>query len=54
MNIYDKGLKFFPIYRLVKNCSKKEFGEITNIDPDNPPPLQELQKILDDKNFQID
>lgn len=54
VNIYDKGLKFFPIHRLIKNCSKEKFKAITNIDPDNPLPLQELQKVIDECNFKID
>lgn len=54
VNIYDKGLKFYPIHRLVMGVDEKKFENETGIDPYNPPPLQDLQKILDEYNYKID
>ena len=54
INIYDEGLEFYPIHRLVMGVSKEAFTKVTGIDPKNPPPLQELQKILDSFNYRID
>ena len=54
VNIYDKGLKFYPIHRLVMGVTEEEFKKATGIDPYNPMPLQDLQKILDEYNYKID
>ena len=54
INIYDEGLEFYPIHRLVMGVSKEAFTKVTGIDPKNPPPLQELQNILDSFNYKID
>lgn len=54
VNIYDKGLKFYPIHRLVMGVDEKTFEKETGIDPYNPPPLQDLQKNLDEYNYKID
>ncbi|MBP3201530.1 MAG: DUF1015 family protein [Lachnospiraceae bacterium] len=54
VNIYDRGLKFYPIHRLVMGITEEEFKKTTGIDPYNPPPLQDLQIILDKYNYKID
>ena len=54
INIYDEGLEFYPIHRLIMGVSKEAFTKVTGIDPKNPPPLQELQKVLDSFNYKID
>ena len=54
VNIYDKGLKFYPIHRLVMGATEDDFRNTTGIDPYNPPPLQDLQKLLDEYNYKID
>lgn len=54
VNIYDKGLKFYPIHRLVIGKTLEEFKKETGINPYNPPPLQYLQKVLDEYNYKID
>lgn len=54
VNIYDEGLSFYPIHRLIIGVEKDKFIKETGIDPYNHPPLQELQKILDKFNYKID
>lgn len=54
VNIYDKGLNFYPIHRLIMGLDKNQFIKETGIDPLNPPPLQDLQKILDEHEYKID
>ena len=54
VNIYDKGLAFFPIHRLLIHVDKNDFVKKTGVDPNRPPDLQELQKILDDYGCKID
>ena len=54
VNIHDDGLAFYPIHRLLINVDRKDFISKTGVDPDNPPPLQDLQKILDDYGCKID
>lgn len=54
VNIYDKGLKFYPIHRLVMGIDEDTFKKETGIDPHNPLPLQDLQKVLDKYNYKID
>lgn len=54
VNVYDKGLSFYPIHRLIMDIDEKTFAKETGIDPKNPPPLQEFQKILDEHNYKID
>ena len=54
VNLYDSSLNFEPIHRLIIGKSKEDFIKETGIDVDNPPPLQELQKIIDKKNYKID
>lgn len=54
INIYDKGLDFYPIHRLIISEDRNDFMNKTGIDPSNPPPLQDLQKVLDEFNFKID
>ena len=54
VNIYDDGLAFFPIHRLIMGVNKEQFIKETGIDIMNPPPLQDLQKILDRHKFKID
>ena len=54
VNIYDDGIRFFPIHRLIMGVDRDAFIKDTGIDPDNPPPLQELQARLDKFNYNID
>lgn len=54
VNLYDEGLKFYPIHRLVYGINKEEFKKETGIDPDNPIPLQDMQRVLDEKGYKID
>ena len=54
VNIYDDGIRFFPIHRLIMGVEGDKFIADTGIDPDNPPPLQELQTRLDKFNYNID
>ncbi len=54
VNIYDEGLSFYPIHRLIMGVEKDKFIKETGIDPSNHPPLQELQEILDKFNYKID
>ena len=54
INIYDKGLKFYPIHRLIMGVDEETFKKDTGIDPHNPLPLQDLQKKLDEYNYKID
>lgn len=54
VNIHDKALLFLPIHRVVMGMNKNDFEKETGIDVKNPPPLQDLQKILDEKNYKID
>ncbi len=54
VNLYDEGLKFYPIHRLVYGVNKTEFKKETGVDPDSPIPLQDMQKILDEKGYKID
>lgn len=54
VNLYDEGLKFYPIHRLVYGINKNEFKKETGVDPDSPIPLQDMQKILDEKGYKID
>ena len=54
VNIYDSGIKFFPIHRLIMGVDQAQFVADTGIDPLNPPPLQDLQSILDKHNYNID
>lgn len=53
-NIYDEGLKFYPIHRFIMNVDRNKFIKDTGIDPDNPLPLQEMQRTLDKFNYKID
>ena len=54
VNIYDEGLAFFPIHRLLINVDQNDFVKKTGVDPNNPPPLQDLQRILDNYGCKID
>lgn len=54
VNIYDNGLKFYPIHRLVMGITEEEFKKETGVDLKSPPPLQDLQIILDEHNYKID
>ena len=54
VNIYDDGIRFFPIHRLIMGADRESFIKDTGINPDNPPPLQELQTRLDKFNYNID
>ena len=54
INIYDDGLEFFPIHRLIIEISKGQFEKETGIDTSEPPNLQDLQKVLDKFNYRID
>ncbi len=54
VNIYDDGIRFFPIHRLIMGVEGDKFIADTGIDLDNPPPLQELQARLDKFNYNID
>ena len=54
VNIYDKGLKFYPIHRLVMGLDEETLKKETGVDPHNPLPLQDLQIILDEHNYKID
>lgn len=47
VNIYDEGVAFYPINRLIMNVNKSEFFKEIDIDIKNPPPLQDLQPRLD-------
>lgn len=46
-NIFDEGLEFFPIHRLLMNVNKNEFEKETNININNPPSLQDTQILID-------
>ena len=46
-NIYDEAVEFFPINRLLINVDKEKFKKELEIDINNPPPLQDLQIMLD-------
>ncbi len=48
VNIYDEGVEFFPINRLLINVDKEKFKKEVNIDVNNPMPLQDLQILLDE------
>ena len=54
VNIYDNGLEFYPIHRLLINVDQNDFVKKTGVDPNRPPALQDLQKILDDYGCKID
>lgn len=54
VNIYDDGLAFYPIHRLIMGVDREQFIKDTGINPSDHPPLQELQKILDKYNYKID
>jgi len=54
VNIHDDGLAFFPIHRLLINVDQNDFVKKTGVDPNRPPALQDLQKILDDYGCKID
>ncbi len=54
VNLYDEGLKFYPIHRLVYGISKEKFKNETGVDADKPLPLQDMQKVLDEKGYKID
>ena len=54
VNIYDDGLRFYPIHRLLIDVDKNDFIKKTGVNPNSPPPLQDLQKILDDYGCKID
>lgn len=47
VNLYDKGLLFEPIHRLLIGVDPERVCEELEIDPVSPPPLQELQPKLD-------
>ncbi len=47
VNLYDEGLTFHPIHRLLMNVRKEETLRELQLDPAAPPPLQELQPKLD-------
>ena len=48
VNIYDKGIQFYPIHRLLINCKKDNFEKEMNINLNDKIPLQPLQKIIDE------
>ncbi|MBQ2204732.1 MAG: DUF1015 domain-containing protein [Lachnospiraceae bacterium] len=54
VNIHDKGLKFYPIHRLIMGVDEKEFTDATGINPKSPLPLQDMQELLDKFGFKID
>ena len=54
VNIHDTGLAFFPIHRLLIHVDQNDFVKKTGVDPNRPPALQDLQKILDDYGCKID
>lgn len=54
VNIHDDGLAFFPIHRLLIHVDQNDFVNKTGVDPNRPPALQDLQKILDDYGCKID
>lgn len=54
VNIHDPGLEFFPIHRLLIHVDQNDFVKKTGVDPNRPPALQDLQKILDDYGCKID
>lgn len=54
VNIHDDGLAFFPIHRLLIHVDQNDFVKKTGVDPNRPPALQDLQKILDDYGCKID
>ena len=47
VNLYDKGLLFEPIHRLLMNVDADQICSELQLDPNDPPPLQELQPKLD-------
>ena len=48
VNIYDSGLNFYPIHRLLQNVDKYEIIKELSIDMNKLPPLNELQEKIDD------
>ena len=48
VNIYDLGLEFYPIHRLLMNVDRDDFIDKTKIDINNPIPLQDLQILIDE------
>ena len=47
VNLYDKGLPFEPIHRLLMSVDAASVCQELELDPACPPPLQELQPRLD-------
>ncbi len=47
INVYDKGLDMWPIHRLLLNVDPDGVCSELNLDPMNPPDLQEFQPVLD-------
>ena len=48
VSIYDDGLSFHPIHRLLCNVDPEQVQRELDFDAANPPPLQELQPKLDE------
>ena len=48
VNIYDEGINFYPIHRLIMNVNKKDFLLKTKIDLNKKLDLQITQKIIDE------
>lgn len=48
VNIYDSGLNFYPIHRVLQNVDKYEIIKELSIDMNKLPPLNELQEKIDD------
>lgn len=48
VNIYDEGLSFEPINRIIKNIDPKQLQQELGFDASCPPSLQELQPKLDE------
>ena len=48
VSIYDEGLSFHPIHRLLCNVDPKQVQRELDFDAANPPSLQELQPKLDE------
>lgn len=48
VNVYDGGLGMWPIHRLLLNVNPDEVCKDLNLDPMNPPDLQEFQPVLDE------
>lgn len=47
-NLYDSGIKFYPIHRLLINIDKLKFIKVLGQDIDHPPQINILQPMIDE------